>query len=317
MAHRFILESRCAYFRAMFRSGMQEGTFRDSNKLLDVVVPDTFVGFLRLLIFIYTNTLPDASDGALLEDMMAADRYALREMKLQSEHMLAPSRTNWLDLLRASELLGSAHLRVQVRSYLRDNTAILVAVFGQAAIDAATSSRGGKVVAEEGEAAGPSTAAGSSQSTLSGSLASSVAGSADRDRDTNASTAGRDTATKADGSVSKLSAASPSPSERSGLADFRLEFPGLLEQILDSQAALQPAPPSEILVDHIHSNTETALKAASEGPTFPWWALALAVGCGFLYTRLHTLVRLGYLIPVINVTSLLAFIYWGMHYANS
>jgi len=37
-------------------------------------IKDTFVGFLRLLIFIYTGTLPDGSDGALLEDLMAADR---------------------------------------------------------------------------------------------------------------------------------------------------------------------------------------------------------------------------------------------------
>lgn len=36
---------------------------------------DTFVGFLRLLIFVYTGTLPDGSDGALLEDLMAADRF--------------------------------------------------------------------------------------------------------------------------------------------------------------------------------------------------------------------------------------------------
>jgi hypothetical protein len=33
------------------------------------------VGFLRLLIFLYTGSLPDGSDGALLEDLMAADRY--------------------------------------------------------------------------------------------------------------------------------------------------------------------------------------------------------------------------------------------------
>lgn len=38
------------------------------------IYTDTFVGFLRLLIFIYTGTLPDGSDGALLEDLMAADR---------------------------------------------------------------------------------------------------------------------------------------------------------------------------------------------------------------------------------------------------
>lgn len=99
VAHRFILESRCAYFRGMFRGGMMESR----SELIDVVVPgkillhemfniflfscsmditfysyiDTFVGFLRLLIFIYTGTLPDGSDGALLEDLMAADRYIL------------------------------------------------------------------------------------------------------------------------------------------------------------------------------------------------------------------------------------------------
>ncbi len=72
-AHRFVLEGRCEYFRAMFRSGMAE-SFLPGRAVTDVVVPDSFVGFLRLLIFIYTNTLPDGSDGALLEDLMAADR---------------------------------------------------------------------------------------------------------------------------------------------------------------------------------------------------------------------------------------------------
>jgi hypothetical protein len=74
-AHRFILETRCEYFQAMFRSGMMEGmSVNNSYSVVDVIVPDSFIGFLRLLIFIYTNTLPDGSDGALLEDLMAADR---------------------------------------------------------------------------------------------------------------------------------------------------------------------------------------------------------------------------------------------------
>lgn len=91
-AHRFILESRCPYFRAMFQSNFAEtasinsahksgGATQASNlaqqRIVDVVVPDSFVGFLRLLIFIYTDTLPDGSDGALLEDLMAADRYMI------------------------------------------------------------------------------------------------------------------------------------------------------------------------------------------------------------------------------------------------
>jgi hypothetical protein len=49
-------------------------SYGDRARMVDVVVPDTFVGFLRLLIFIYTGTLPDGSDGAILEDLMAADR---------------------------------------------------------------------------------------------------------------------------------------------------------------------------------------------------------------------------------------------------
>lgn len=89
-AHRFILEARCPYFRSMFQSGFSEsvslasrshqskGTNQrtSSSKIVDVVVPDSFVGFLRLLIFLYTDTLPDGGDGALLEDLMAADRYS-------------------------------------------------------------------------------------------------------------------------------------------------------------------------------------------------------------------------------------------------
>jgi hypothetical protein len=46
VAHRFILEARCAYFRAMFRSGMAEagGDYSSGHRLgemVDVVVPGT------------------------------------------------------------------------------------------------------------------------------------------------------------------------------------------------------------------------------------------------------------------------------------
>ena len=83
-AHRFILEARCEYFRVLFNSGMSESLeFQRSadgepeNEIpavVDIVVPDTFVGLLRLLIYLYTDILPDGADGALLEDLMSADR---------------------------------------------------------------------------------------------------------------------------------------------------------------------------------------------------------------------------------------------------
>ncbi len=124
MAHRFILESRCDYFRAMFRNSSMNSTIA-SNNIIDVVVPDTFVGFLRTLIFLYTDTLPDGSDGALLEDIMSADRYNLIDMRTLIESMLVPSRTNWLDLLRTADSIGSKRLLHMCSCFLRDNFMVL------------------------------------------------------------------------------------------------------------------------------------------------------------------------------------------------
>jgi len=128
-AHRFILESRSEYFRTMFRSSYVEG-FRDGNSSgaatsVDVVVPDTFVGFLRLLIFMYTDTLPDGSDDALLEDLICADRYGMQDMRNMCESMLVASEDNWLDLLHAADMLESPRLMLEVEGYVRDNFAVV------------------------------------------------------------------------------------------------------------------------------------------------------------------------------------------------
>lgn len=130
-AHRFILEARCEYFRVLFSSGMSESIqFQRSSDgdpenevpaVVDVVVPDTFVGLLRLLIFLYTDVLPDGADGALLEDLMSADRYQVHDMKRLCESMLVPSADNWLDLLRAATLFSSPQLEADVMVFLRDN----------------------------------------------------------------------------------------------------------------------------------------------------------------------------------------------------
>jgi len=129
MAHRFILENRCEYFRAMFRSGQTGATANNLAKLggmIDVVVPDTFVGFLRLLIFLYTDTLPDGSDPALLEDMKSADRYDVPDMKSLCESMITPSKSNWMDVLEASDLFGSSRLYMEVMNFLRHDISVLM-----------------------------------------------------------------------------------------------------------------------------------------------------------------------------------------------
>lgn len=71
-----MLECRSEYFTAMFRSGMSESTDA-AEELVGVIVPDSYVGFLRLLTFLYTSTLPEGSSDVLLDDLLTADRSSM------------------------------------------------------------------------------------------------------------------------------------------------------------------------------------------------------------------------------------------------
>jgi hypothetical protein len=56
------------------------GEFQIIHKFNNILNPylihstDTYVGLLRLLVYIYTDTVPVGIDGMLLEDLFAADR---------------------------------------------------------------------------------------------------------------------------------------------------------------------------------------------------------------------------------------------------
>jgi alpha-tubulin suppressor-like RCC1 family protein len=89
-AHRAVLCARSEYFAAMFSSGMAESSNSSTSgskrqqqqqqRCVDVVVPDSHVGMLRLLLFLYSGTLPPAAPDTLLEDLLSADRYRLLNM---------------------------------------------------------------------------------------------------------------------------------------------------------------------------------------------------------------------------------------------
>lgn len=74
-AHKCILSARSQYFHAMFSSGMRESNMKE------IVVEDSHVGLLRLLTFIYSDSVRPATEDILLEDLITADRYGLKRMK--------------------------------------------------------------------------------------------------------------------------------------------------------------------------------------------------------------------------------------------
>jgi len=292
VGHRFILEARCPYFRAMFRSGMAEGgggglassassvasgQNNSSGGIVDVVVPDTFVGFLRLLIFIYTGTLPDGSDGALLEDLMAADRYVLPDMKLLCENMLIPSESNWLDLLRAAQLLNSSRLELQVMAFLKENFSVLQGLYHN----------NGRDISELDDDTQGEKSTGDSGETTSSNIH-------DDDDD--------------DGNTIQYS----------NVADFQMEFPGLLEELLKARNQLFPLPPSQMLINQsqqsIKATNDSDALASQRVPVFPIWALVTAAVSFFLYQHVSRIVALGPVIPLINLAALAFTLYYAYGY---
>lgn len=59
----------------MFSIGMRE------SEMTTFTVEESYHGMLRLLTFIYNDTLGPANDDTLLEDLISADRYVLIRMK--------------------------------------------------------------------------------------------------------------------------------------------------------------------------------------------------------------------------------------------
>lgn len=56
-------------------------------------------------------------------------------MKLLCENMLVPSESNWLDLLRAAQLLNSLRLELQVMAFLKTNFSVLRGLYENTPMD--------------------------------------------------------------------------------------------------------------------------------------------------------------------------------------
>ena len=65
------------------------------------------------------------------------------------ENMLVPSESNWLDLLRAAQLLNSLRLELQVMAFLKTNFSVLRGLYANPTPDAKTSATGSATAAKD------------------------------------------------------------------------------------------------------------------------------------------------------------------------
>lgn len=182
-------------------------------------------------------------------------------MKLLCENMLVPSESNWLDLLRAAQLLNSLRLELQVMAFLKVNFSVLRGLYDNT-----------------GDADGSAAKDGAKDS----------AQAADRD----------DTI------------------QYSNIEDFQAEFPGLLEDLLESRKMLFPLPPSQLVIQQSYdSNTAAAeLQAQQKAPVFPMWALGVAAVSMFVYQHISKIVALGPIIPIVNTIVLVVLVIMGLKF---
>lgn len=112
------MSARSTYFSAMFRSGgMEEG----GDEAVEVVVPDSYVGLLRVLVWIYCGNLAESGSDALLEDLLAADRYALFDMKRVCESMIKVTPENAASVLDVASVVKADRLRMESLGVLSRN----------------------------------------------------------------------------------------------------------------------------------------------------------------------------------------------------
>jgi hypothetical protein len=81
-----------------------------------------------------------------------------------------------------------------------------------------------------------------------------------------------------------------------------IEYPSLLEKLLEQRRLNYPVPPSQTFITYISEMTvkrKETTETASQ--TFPLWALILAVGTGFAYQYIAQIIAYGAIIPIFNV----------------
>jgi hypothetical protein len=289
---------------------------------VDVVVPDSFVGFLRLLIFLYTDTLPAGADGVILEDLMAADRYQVPQMRVLCENMLVPTKYNWLDLLRAANMLNAQRLFAQTVAFVRDNFSVLLLESDPLDDDENTT-----VAAEAGDHDDESAVTAASQQKESSKH--HVDKTLDPQSETESVSSARtskqykqdmlntireiDEDSSVDASVARLMHVVEEVEGASDLQLLNQEFPGLLEKILFMRKISFPLPAPQTALLRAKEATKESTENEKMKP-FPYAAFMLGIGGFVLYQAMKNVIVLNNYIPIINAVYIAAVAYYSVRY---
>lgn len=214
-------------------------------------------------------------------------------MKQLCENMLVPSSSNWLDLLRASNVVHSQRLQLHVLTYLRDHFSALQGLFANSDSVAELSKLMQSIDGKDGDEASalPAGGAATATSTADATTSSSSKGAASSDK-SKVSFADKTGGTDDDGDLEE--------EEAYDLKQLKSEFPELLDRLLQMRSILSPAPPSVVLNQQRAVNMSESVKRATKLPTFPKLALLMALVSLYFYQYFSNMISIGPMVPFIN-----------------
>jgi hypothetical protein len=199
-------------------------------------------------------------------------------MKELVENMLKPSLFNWMDLLRAAELLNLKNLKSNVMNFLKDNSHVLH-------LDSLT-----KYLTAENLV--------DSEDDVSDDEEEGDKGDPQGKKDKKLSKG------KSQETTSKLE-----KREKRVLKQLKEEFPTLFEEVLLLRSKMIPFPPSNLLIEEGKLTKDKGF--SDEKKPFPIWGLTIAGICLYLYQHATQILPIGPIVPFVNVLGLLMLVGYG------
>ena len=209
--------------------------------------------------------------------------------------MLLISRTNWLNVLQASDLIGSKRLERSIAVFLKNDFGLLLEREEQ---EEEEEEEGEEV---QGEEEGEEEEGGGKKEERSKN---------DNDDDKNKNNSNNNKS-------SKNSKNNKSSITISMLHIVRSNFPVFLENLLTERRSEFPLPPSQIFIKYTKKQAiEKKETQDVSGKRLPLWAIVVAGGSALIFQNIQQITSIGWLIPVVNGVLFVIVLLYTMGFFN-